>query len=162
MKRLPYVLAFVVIIMTACNTAPVNIEAEEAAVSALFEDFYVAFNKGDVETMSAFLCDEILACGSDPSEFMNREELVDLWTQLMTVGGPELKFISEQKIKIADDGCSAVVVDQFYMPIFSSVIPFRKVYQLVKTNDQWMIHFLGVSFIPRNKDIAKISSALEE
>ena len=143
------------------NTATVDIEAEKAALNELMDKFDSAIKTLDVSTMASYLSEDLLCCGTDPSEFWNKQQITDLWTQIPDNTVFELKSISDRKIKVAPDGNSAIVVTQYIAPIISPKMPLRMVYHFVKTNDNWMILFVNVAFIAKNEDIKKLNEAID-
>ena len=74
---------------------------------------------------------------------------------------PGFDLIGEREIKVAPDGKSAVVVEQYMWPAFTPKIPWRNVYQVIKSDDQWKIHFFSCALIPKNEDLEKLNQALE-
>jgi ketosteroid isomerase-like protein len=140
--------------------ATVDIEAEKAALNDLFDKFDSAMRAQDVSTLASYLTEDALLCGTDPSEFWNKQQTIDLWTQMLAESAPELKYLGDREIKVAPDGNSAIVVIQFIIH-WSPKIPWRDVYYLVKNNDNWMILFSSVAFIPKNEDIPKLNEALD-
>ena len=125
------------------------------------DKFDSAYKTFDVSTMASYLSEDLLFCGTDPSEFFNKQQITDLWTQIPDNTVYELKSISDRKIKVAPDGNSASVVDQFMMPMYTPKIPWRNVYHTVKINGEWKNIFFSMSFIPKNDDSAKLNAALE-
>ena len=151
-------------VIVACQQTPkvipVDIKTEEAALSELMDKFDAGFKGGDASTFKASLAEDALICGTDPSEFWNKQQFLELGEQDSTNAPPELKYINDRKILVAQDGNSAIVVTQ-YLISWSPKIPWRQVYHFVKTNDQWMIQFINIAFIPKNEDIQKINEAIE-
>ncbi len=144
------------------KTATVDIEAEKAAVADLFDKYYSAINAKDAATLATFLTEDVLVCGTDPSEFWNKEQITDAWTQGLADTTLEINItIGKREIRVADDGSSAIVVEQYIMPYISSKIHIRAVNYAVKTNDKWMIDFMSFNLIPKNEDISKLNKALE-
>jgi ketosteroid isomerase-like protein len=141
--------------------ATVDIEAEKTALNELMDKFESAFKTQDVSTLASFLTEDALICGTDPSEFWNKQQITDLWTQMLVNTGPEMKYIGDRKIKVAPDGTSGIIVTQLIVPIYSPKIPWRQVYHCVKSNDKWMILFSNVAFIPYNEDIQKLNEAID-
>ena len=142
--------------------APVDIEAEKAAVADLFDKYYSAINAKDAATLATFLTEDVLVCGTDPSEFWNKEQITDAWTQSLADTTLEINItIGKREIRVADDGSSAIVVEQYILPFISSKIHIRTVNYAVKTNDKWMIDFMSFNFIPKNEDISKLNKAVE-
>ena len=166
MKKIYIILTIAVIVITACQQnpkpGPVNIEAEKAAIAALFDQFNSAFNAKDASALTASLTDDALICGTDPSEFWDKKQIADLWTQSFADTTLKINYsYSKREIRVAADGNSAIVVEQYIMPFLSSKIPLRTVSNAVKTNDKWMIDFISWNFIPINEDIPKLNKAVE-
>ena len=165
MKRFYIVLSVSVMVIVACQqttkTVSVDVKAEKAAISVLFDKFIAAYDAGNAATLVTFLTDDGLFCGTDPSEFMNKQEIKDSFTKLLADTVPEIKYIGERVIRVAADGNSATVVLQYIMPVMSPKIPLRDVYKVVKKGDNWMIDFFSTSFIPKNEDVPKINKAVE-
>lgn len=166
MKKMYFILSIAVVIITACQQTPkpipVDIEGEKDAIAAVFDKYYSAINNQDVATLSSFLTEDVLCCGSDPSEFWNKQEMTDLWTQSFADSTFKISFIiDKQEIKVAPNGNSAIVVDQYMFPLFTPKIPWRNVSYMIKTDNKWMISFISFSLIPKNEDISKLNEALE-
>ena len=142
------------------KTASVDIEAEKAALNEIMDNLFSAAQDGDQTVFLSLLTEDALFCGTDPSEFWNKQQLTDNSKQDSNNPTPEWKFIGDLKIKIASDGNSAIIVTQL-MIAWSPKIPLRIVYHFVKTNDNWMILFGNVAFIPKNEDISKLNEALD-
>lgn len=166
MKKIPFMLVFMIIVLSACKQAPevvtVDLNAEKAAVAALFDKFNSAFNAKDAAALATFMTEDALSCGTDPSEFWDKKQITDLWTQ--SFADTALKFnysYDKREIRIAADGNSAIVVEQYILPLLSPKIPLRNVYNAVKTNGNWMIDFISWNFIPKNEDIPKLNKAVE-
>jgi ketosteroid isomerase-like protein len=143
------------------KTTQVDFETEKAALNELLDKMDSAIKAQDVSTMASFLSEDLLCCGTDPSEFWNKQQITDLWTQMLDNTTFEIKYIGDREIKVVPDGNSAIVVTQYFVPIYSPKIPWRSIYYFVKTNDNWMIHFMSSAFIPKNEDISKLNEALD-
>ena len=142
------------------KTASVDIEAEKAALNEIMDKIVSEAKDGDWTVFVSLLTEDALFCGTDPSEFWNKQYFVDRSKQDYNDPTPDFKYIGDRKIKVTTDGNSAIVVTQL-MAGFSPKIPLRMVYHFVKTNDNWMIHFVNVAFIPKNEDISKLNEALD-
>ena len=144
------------------KTTQVDFETEKAAVADLFDKYYSAINAKDAAILPTFLTEDVLVCGTDPSEFWNKEQITELWTQALAETTLEINItIGKREIRVADDGSSAIVVEQYIFPFISSKIHIRTVSNAVKTNDKWMIDFMSFNFIPKNEDISKLNKAVE-
>lgn len=142
------------------KTATVDIEAEEVALNKIMDNLFSAAKVGDQTIFVSLLTEDALFCGTDPSEFWNKQHFVDLSKQDSNGPAPDFKFIGDRKIKIASDANSAIIVTQL-LAAWSPKIPIRVVYHFVKTNDNWMILFGNVAFIPKNEDIQKLNEAID-
>ena len=165
MKNLFYLMALASILLVSCETkteiVPVDIDAEKAAVSALIDNLYAGIKAQDIDTLAALFSEDLLAIGSDPSEFWNKQEIVALWGQMISETSPEINFIGDKVVKIAPDGNSAVAVVQYFVPMFSATMPFRSAYHLIKSNGEWKIFCSNVAFVPKNEEIPKLNDALK-
>jgi len=153
-----------VIVISACqskSTKPADITAAKENINALMDKNFNAWNSKDVNTMTALLSDNGLFCGTDPSEFWSKKALVDLWNQIVADTIDYHYSIDKREIKVAEDGNSAIVIEQFTMIWLSPKIPIRTTYYIIKAGDSWMIDFLSWAFIPKNEDIGKLNKALE-
>ena len=141
-------------------TTQVDFETEKAALNDLLDKIDAAILASDISTMASYLSEDFLMCGTDPSEFWNKQYFVDLSKQDSNDPTPEFKYIDDRKIKVAPDGNSAIVVTQFILG-WSPKIPLRMAYHFVKTNDNWMILFCNIAFIPKNEEIETINGAID-
>ncbi len=142
------------------KTATVDIEAEKATLNEILDKIISEGESGDRSTFVSFLTEDALFCGTDPSEFWDKQYFVDRSKRDSINPAPEIKSIGDRKIKVAADGNSAIVVTQ-YIISWSPKIPWRQVFHFVKTNDNWMILFVNVAFIPKNEDIKKLNDAID-
>ncbi len=118
-----------------------------------------ASNVNDIMT---FLDNEGLYCGTDPVELWGKEALSNIMTETMADSSFTFDYsIDKRKIRVAVDGSTALVLEQFTMSALSEKIPIRFISHLVKTDENWKIDFMSWSFIPNNEDIAKLNKALE-
>lgn len=166
MKTKPYVLIFVVLMMVACQpkieTKTVDVVAEENAVTTLLDNYHEAMYAGNVNEIMTLLENEGLYCGTDPLELWDKEALSNVMTETMADSSFTLDYsIDKRKIRVAADGNTALVLEQFTMSAFSEKMPIRFMSHLVKTDENWKIDFISWSFIPNNEDIARLNKALE-
>jgi hypothetical protein len=62
---------------------------------------------------------------------------------------------------IAEDGNSAIAIEQFYFKLFSPNIQWRAIFHAVKVGEGWKFDFISWNLIPKNEDIEKINKAVE-
>ena len=140
MKSKTLILSVFVLTTTACQQqtqkAPVDIKAEEAAINDLLNTMIHAFKAQDVPTLETLFADDMVATGSDPSEWFDRQQMTDMWKQMLAQPF-ELDTIGTPRLKVAPDGHSAFAIQQYYMPAFSSKLAFRNGYHLIKTGGKW-------------------------
>lgn len=166
MKRIYCLSLVVVIVISACQQKPVSVPvdsaAAKAAISAQFDEFNAAFSGNDASKVIVLLTDDALVLGTDPSEFWDKKQISDAWTQVMADTSVNLEYsIGRREIRLAADGNTAVVVEQFMFPVLSSKISVRNIYHVVKLEEKWMIDFMSFNLIPKNEDLTKLNSALE-
>jgi ketosteroid isomerase-like protein len=136
-------------------------EVVKESVSSLMDDYYSAWNKGDLEILVSTLDDEGIYCGTDPSELWNKQELIDMFKQNLS-GNPAAQDFSpdNREIHVAENGLSAMVVEQLSMP-WSPNLPVRGTYHVVKSGNQWKLDYIGWSFLANNEDIGKLNKTLD-
>jgi ketosteroid isomerase-like protein len=166
MKKIICLFSIAVLIIASCQPkpkiVPVDSEAAKVLISALLDKYNSAFKAKDANTLIASLTSDALACGTDPSEFWNKKQITDGWTQAFADTSLKINYsIDKREIRLAADGNSALVVEQYVMPFLSSKIPIRTIYRTVKVDGNWMLDFISWSFIPKNDDISKLNKALE-
>ncbi len=164
MKKNLFLFIIAAVFMTACQQTPekvsIDIETEKAAIEDMLGDFINGMEAQDVDAMASFILEDALICGTDPSEFWNKDEIVELWKQMLAESPIELKHIGDKVIKVAPDGISAIVVAQYYVPIYSPNIPWRNVYSLTKVEDKWMVSFYSIALVPKNEDLGAINKVV--
>jgi tetratricopeptide (TPR) repeat protein len=137
-------------------------EASRAGVNALLDKYDLAFKAKDVPTLIALLADVGLFCGTDPSEIWDKKQISDGWTQAFADPSLMIDFtVDKRDILIAEDGNSAIAIEQFYFKLFSPNIQWRAIFHAVKVGEGWKFDFISWNFIPKNEDIEKINKALE-
>jgi len=166
MKRTLFLFSIALLFFTACQQTPkpvtVNLEAEEAAAMKVLDGFLSVVTTSDVDSMFTYLTEDALIVGSDPGEFLNKEQAIELWKQVAAVMDLDFQFIDGQEFIIAPDGNSAIALRQFYVPAAAPKIPARYVIYLIKEEDVWKVRFWETGMIPRNEDIPKLNEAMAE
>ena len=94
------------------KTSSVDMKAEEVALNEIMDNLVSAAKDGDQTVFVSLLTEDALFCGTDPSEFWNKQYFVDLSKQDSNDPTPEFKYIGDRKIKVASDGNSAIIVTQ--------------------------------------------------
>jgi ketosteroid isomerase-like protein len=164
MKKFYLILITAALAITSCQKTPktafVDVRAEKIVVDSVLDKFNSAFSAGDAATLATYLTEDALCMGTDPSEFMNKQQLTAMWTQMFVDSVPKIIYMNERKIIVAADCNSATMVDQYMMPDVISKLIWRNAYHLVKINGDWKILVLNCSFIHKNEDLPKLSKAL--
>lgn len=162
-NQLLFLIFTVGLLFAACQQTPekasVDIAAEEAAVDNTLEGLMDVWKAKDLDSMKTFIADDALICGSDPSEFWNKEEVLELWKQMLGETSPEMDYLGDRTVKVAPDGNSAIVVEQFYGN-YTPDIPWRNVFSLIKLENRWLISFMSTSLIPENEYLSVINEAV--
>ena len=165
MKKIMLLLSLMILALSACQqpeTKPVDLEAEEFAINEMLDKVFLSFEKQDVATLSSLITEDVLVCGSDPTQFFDKQQITEIWTQMLAESSFEFNIISERKVKIANDGYSASAIEQYTMPFYSTKLPFRNSYHLVKINEEWKIFCWNGACIPNDEDFPIINAALSE
>jgi len=166
MKKICYFALLAVMITSGCQpkvqNKPVDLTAVKEEITTLMDKYLNAFNAKDVDTLTALFADDGLFCGTDPTELMDKKALSDMMTQSLADTSVNWSYsVDKLEIRVAADGISAIVLEQFTMSGISPKIPLRLIYHVVKAGDNWMFDFISWSFIPKNEDIVKLNKALE-
>lgn len=148
--------------MESTETTPVDLAKAESEVKAILSQFHQTVKGKDATAMGGLLSETGLFCGTDPGELWSKTELVQVMGEMAEVEELQVDYtVDQQKIRVAADGQSAVVLEQMTIDFISPHIPIRQVYQFEKSNDQWLMNFFSVALIPLNDDLAKINEVYE-
>ncbi len=166
MKKTFVLFWFALILLASCQPQvtkkPVDLVAAKDTVNVLLDTFMKAFQTMKPESVENMLSAEGLFCGTDPGEFWPRKTLLDSWKQLPADAAGNFQYVLDKReIRVAKDGSSAIVIEQYIFKPISSKIPVRAVYSVTKSDGKWVIDFISWSLVPKNRDIAKLNKALE-
>jgi hypothetical protein len=166
MKKTPLLMWAVVMIMTSCQQKPATVivdpEAVKVELATFMDEYNVAYKAMDINKMTAFCNDNAMFLGTDPSEFWNKQQIIDYFMAQGTDSTMKIEFkVDRREILVAADGKSAIVVEQFFIPLISTKIQVRCIDKVVKVNDKWMFDLLSWNIVARNEDIPKLNAALE-
>lgn len=166
MKNICFLLVVAVLITAGCNqkmkTEPFDLGVVNDIVIELDDTYMKAWNAKDIDVLDEMIADDGMFFGTDPSEIMDKTALIDMYTQLFAETGANFSYnIDIRKIKLAEDGKSAIVVDYIDLYDWSPLIPLRHTSQFVKTDNNWEIDFIAWGLIAKNEDIDKLNKALE-
>lgn len=166
MKKTPLLILAVVMLMTSCQQKPVTVavdpEAVKAELATFMDEYNTAYKAMDINKMTAFCTDNAMFLGTDPSEFWNKQQIIDYFMAQGTDSTMKIEFkVDRREILVAADGNSAIVVEQFFIPLISTKIQVRCIDKVVKVNDKWMFDLLSWNIVARNEDIPKLNAALE-
>ncbi|MDZ7634602.1 MAG: nuclear transport factor 2 family protein [Bacteroidales bacterium] len=136
-------------------------EPARVAVTALMDMYNSAFKAKDAGTLISLLADGGMFCGTDPSEIWDKKQISVGWTEYFADPTLEMDYtVDKREIMIAEDGNSAIALEQFYFRLFSN-IQWRIIFHAIKSDDAWKFDFLSWGFIPLNEDLGKINMVLE-
>ena len=166
MKNICFLLIIAVLMTAGCNqkieTESVDLSAVNDIVIALDDTYMNAWNAKDIDVLDEMIADDGMFFGTDPTELMDKTALMDMYTQLFAETDANYSYnIDIRKIKLAEDGKSAIVVDYIDLYDWSPLIPLRHTSQFVKTGNDWKIDFIAWGLIAKNEDIDKLNKALE-
>lgn len=163
MRKLNLLLIVVILLSLGACTPKVDIEAEEASITELLDKVSDVMETKDAETYINLLDEGGLFCGSDPGEFWDYEAAKKVINEMMSNTSLNTKYtVDKREIRIADDGNTAITLEQYYVDYVSKYIPARLVLHLVKKDGNWLIDFMSFGLIPLNEDLGKINRAFIE
>lgn len=155
----------VILCVAACQPKvqdkPVDLASVKDSISLVIDNYYKAFNSKDLEAYATLLADDGLFCGTDPDEFWNKSEAVDLMKQQFADTSFTYTILPDKKeIKVSADGESAIIVNQYVLTELSPKIPIREITYITKTENRWLISFTSYSFVTENENVDKLNKAL--
>jgi hypothetical protein len=166
MKKTPLLILVVVMLMTSCQQKPATVavdpEAVKAELTVFMDEYHAAYMALDINKITAVCNDNAMFLGTDPSEFWNKQQITDLF--LAQAGDSTMKMefkLDKREIMIAADGKSAIIVEQYFVPLISTKMPVRCIDKVVKVNDKWMFDLVSWNIVVKNEDIPKLNAALE-
>ena len=87
-----FILSF--IILGACQQVKeeksIDIDAEKKAIGFVIDKYNKAIKTKDIDLMIATSSDDLLVCGSDPSEFWNKKEIIAIWNEMLSESGLDI------------------------------------------------------------------------
>ena len=144
------------------STPKADAVTDNKNVNAILDSMHATLKGGQLKDFPKYLADDGLFLGTDPGEFWTKQGLLDFMKKAFP--GDTLKFvynIENREVLMDDDGRSALVIEQFYLPTMSRKIMVRAVSRVDRKDDKWTIDFYSWNMIPRNEDIDKLNKALE-
>ncbi len=166
MKKAPLLVSVLVMLLTSCQQKPapvaVDPEAVKAELAIFMDEYNAAYKVLDINKMTALFNDDALFLGTDPAEIWDKNQIIDYFLSSGFDSTTILEFeIDRREIRVAADGNSAIIVEQFYVPLMSPKIAVRCIDKVVKTGDGWKFDFISWNMIPRNEDLPKLNAVLE-
>jgi ketosteroid isomerase-like protein len=126
------------------------------------DEYNAAYMALDINKMTALSTDNAMFLGTDPAEFWNKQQIIDFFLAQANDSTMKIEFkVDRREIMVAADGKSAIIVEQYFVPLISTKMQVRCIDKVVKVNDKWMFDFVSWNVIPRNEDIPKLTAALE-
>jgi ketosteroid isomerase-like protein len=166
MKKIYYVLIMAVIIIASCQpkikTVAVDTAAVKAEITSVLDKWHAAYQGKDLTVLMSMFSDDLLFCGPAPNEFWDKPTLYPLFERPFANPSFVITYsIIERNIKVEKDGTSAISTEHYYLNVASTKIQARQVCHLVKSDGNWIIDYISVSYIPNREDMGKINKALE-
>jgi len=162
MKTIIYIAFAVAFIAMSCKQKTVDIEKAKSEVAAQLDKYKDALANRDIKVLELLFKENGFYCGSDPKEFWDKKAMLELSKQMFADTSMNWKYnVDKREIRVAQDGQSAIALDQFVLPALSKNIAFRIVFYLTKEMDSWKFDFYSAGFIPRNEDVEKLNKALD-
>ena len=138
---------------------PTSGDSEDEVLSFI-EKYYKVAAGQDMDALADMLADNGLFCGTDPTEYWDKEAIIEMFRQSMSGDAPDMsEMLKKRVINVAQNGTSAIIVEHLAMP-WSPNLPVRQTFHIVRNGEKWEIDFIGWSFIAANEDIGKLNEAL--
>ena len=82
MKINLFIVLFAALAITSCKQAPVpavvDVEHEKATIDSVFNLFDSAWRAQNTASLALFLTEDALCLGSDPSEFLSKQQITEM------------------------------------------------------------------------------------
>ena len=166
MKKIYYLLIVATIIIVSCQpktkTVPVDTTALKAEVTSVLDKWHAVYQGKDLPVLMSLFADDLLFCGPAPNEFWDKATLYPLFERPFADTSFVISYsIIERNIKVVKDGTSAISTEHYFLNVASTKIQLRQVCHLIKSDENWIIDYVSVSYIPNREDMGKINKALE-
>jgi ketosteroid isomerase-like protein len=166
MKKVYYFFIVATIIIVSCQpktiTVPVDTAAVKAQITSVLDKWHAAYQGKDLTVLMSLFSDDLLFCGPAPNEFWDKPSLYPLFERPFANPSFVISYsIIERNIKIEKDATSAISTEHFFLNVASSKIQLRQVCHLIKSDENWIIDYVSVSYTPNREDMDKINKALE-
>jgi ketosteroid isomerase-like protein len=164
MKKICYLMLLVVMFVAACQPKPKSVDTSAAkeSIATFLDKFQAASIDKKLDSISKFMADDGLFCGTDPKEFFSKDSMLIIMKMVFADTSMSTKYtIDKRVIRLEKDGNSAVVIEQGINKSMSPKIPYRMVAHVVKTGDAWKFDFLSENIVALNEDLPKLIKSLE-
>ncbi len=146
----------------AVQMEPVDLDELRRIINERMDDYHLALSERSIDAISSFLTDDGLYCGTDPDEFWNREEVIEIIAASLDDESVLYDYpIERREILVDEDGNTATVIEQVTVEWITPQIPIRLITHLVRIGEEWKINFFSWSLVPRNDDVQLIREAFE-
>ena len=167
MRKITCLLILALFIVASCQkkvtNKPVDLAAIKENVGKWMEKYTNSINQKNVVEMASMLSEGSLSLGTDPDEYFDKKTLVDMWTKVAADSTVKYNFTpARREIRVAPDGNSAIVIDQYIIESISKKIMTRVDYLLVRNGEGWLIDYSNFAVIPKNEVLVSINKFLEE
>jgi hypothetical protein len=167
MKKINLLLLLVAILLAGCQQKAeketVDLDAARAELEALSDSYYDAWEMRDIEMLEGMIADWGLYAGTDPKEFWNKEQILDLWKRFFANPDATLDYTPiGRNINVSPCGMTAVIVNQGTHNKWSPNIPVRLTFHALKMGESWQIVFINWSFVFKNEDVKRLNAALDQ
>lgn len=146
---------------TSAQTEASDPETEKNAIFAVGDKFHTAFKAKKPQDIKALTVENGFYMGTDPEEVFNPTAFEKYLLEKLTnpaIGTIDYK-IDRREVNIAENGQSAVLVDQFTLIAFTQYIPWRMTSHLIKKDGSWKFDFISLSMTPKNDVVPAVNMA---
>ena len=141
------------------STKPIDTVSVNKSINNVLDSMHMAFKARKNNAMLSYLADDGKYLGSDPAELWSKQQLSDYLSKVTDTTRIEYT-ISQRTILADEDGKSAVVYEQYFLPAMSTKMMVRCIGRVDFKDNRWLIDFYSWNFIPKNEEIKKLNAAL--
>lgn len=172
-----FLMAAVVIFLTACNNAGENtndntdsnhvssentidtVKAKQE-LNAIADEIHSLFKTKDMQFVDKHMAKDGIYMGTDPNEIWSFDELRNYVERGFKDTAMKISDYTISRRHIDVHRTSAVIVDQYMLPEITNKVMIRSIGHARYENGKWMFDLYSWNLVPKNEDLSKISNAL--
>lgn len=161
-----YILLIIVFLFACGCTNRENADAPDqakliASLEKISDQYLVAWNNKDLNTLDELTSDKGEYYGSAPEEIMDKQGLMEMYSLFFEDTTSSYKYtVDSRNIRISSDGNSVIIYERIIFQKWSPEMPLCQTSHLIKIKGKWKIDFISWGFIIKNGDVEKVNEIL--